>query len=102
LEGAPVGNWLSRATGYPCDEMPNDRVWAYPGEAAKRLTREDQWIDRARVGLATVEIRPNLRFEIEEILTSTFPTRDGRFDDEWVPGLGNRLVETFLDLANCK
>ncbi len=102
LEGAPVGNWLSRATGYPCDEMPNDRVWAYPGEAAKRLTREDQWIDRARVGLATVEIRPNLRFEIEEILTSTFPTRDGRFDDEWVPGLGNRLVETFLDLANRK
>lgn len=91
--------WLSRATGYPIGEPPNDRVWASPGPPQKRVTREDEWIDLARVTLSTELLRPGALAELQEELVARWPVEDEGRSLEWLGHQIGRWREIYDSLG---
>lgn len=100
LENCPFREGLHRAVAFPCDLHPNDRVWANPGEAASRWSREDDWIDFARCAFAANSVQPGRLKDAMPTLRGTWPIEHPPFDADWIEGTLSRALEVFVGFAN--
>lgn len=96
---SPFAEWLSRATGYPIGESPNERVWASPGPPQKRLTKEDEWIDLARVAVAAEMLRAGALAELREELATRWPLEDEGRSLHWLGTQIDRWREVYESLG---
>lgn len=94
LENYPVDKDVSRATAFPCDHPPNDRVWANPGNAPREWTKFDNWLELVRAALAAEEFRPGTLREASNGLAETWWGAYPVYDAEWMRGTLAKAAQT--------